>query len=281
MDISSVLMMLQVALVWVAHAVNATTFPATVEIDLIFPRNDTYAPTALFPIVFAFQNAALATSLDPGIEIILYNGTRPNLTTVASRVLDLRYANFSGSDPTYVYTYITGLETLSGGAAASFNLNWETSAGNCSKQGGILTFGGGWVDTSMHFTIQNGAQQPDLVAATTPSGAACSNASHFAFNLTNTLDVTQPEKWDGHKTCAVFSVVQRQVPGNPCAVEVSSSTASSILAAMTSRACTAVNPIVSCPSSNKSAAAESVRMGYDTAFLGWVIMAAFVTIQCL
>src|SRR3978361_1099068 len=35
-------------------------FPQTVEIDLIFPRNETYAPTAYFPIVFAIQNYAPA-----------------------------------------------------------------------------------------------------------------------------------------------------------------------------------------------------------------------------
>lgn len=30
------------------------------EVDLVFPHNDTYAPTEWFPIVFAFQNAELA-----------------------------------------------------------------------------------------------------------------------------------------------------------------------------------------------------------------------------
>lgn len=59
--------LLPVVLLGVAR-VGATTFPATVEVDLIFPRNDTYGPSVLFPIVFAIQNIALAPSLDPSID---------------------------------------------------------------------------------------------------------------------------------------------------------------------------------------------------------------------
>ena len=40
-----------------------------VEVDLIFPRNETYAPTAYLPIIFAFQNSHLAPFLDPLIHI--------------------------------------------------------------------------------------------------------------------------------------------------------------------------------------------------------------------
>jgi hypothetical protein len=271
----SLLAMLPVALVWMAQLVDATTFPATVEVDLIFPRNDTYAPTALFPVVFAFQNAALVPSLDPGISITLYNGASASKATVATPVLDLRNTNFTGSDPTYVSTYITGLDKLSDGA---YTLNWQTSAGNCSNTNGPLTFGGGWVGTSLHFSVKKGAQQPDLVAAT----ASCTNASHFAFNLTGTLPVTQSDQWDGHSSCAVFADVQQpQVAGNPCAVVVSAAQASNISASMTASACAAVSPVVSCPPSNNSAAAGSRAVAFSTAVLGSLVMVAFVTLQCL
>jgi hypothetical protein len=62
MPFFSLVALLPVVLLWVVVQADPTTFPATVEVDLIFPRNDTYAPSALFPIVFAFQNAALAPS---------------------------------------------------------------------------------------------------------------------------------------------------------------------------------------------------------------------------
>ncbi|KAH8649336.1 hypothetical protein BX600DRAFT_369857, partial [Xylariales sp. PMI_506] len=265
-----------------AHVVDAATFPATVEVDLIFPRNDTYAPTTLFPVVFAFQNAALVPSLDPGITLDLYNITDPNNTiaTFASPVLDLTQTNFSISDPTYVYTYIAGLDALTDDSAVSYHLVWSTSAGNCSSQGGALTFGGGWVDAGIVFTIQKGAQQPDLVSAMASSTSSCNSTSHFAFNLTGTLDVTQTDKWDGHNTCAVFSDVQPQVAGNPCAVNVSDATASSISASITATACAAVSPVVSCPATKNMASARGVNMGdYSTAILSGVAVAAFIIMQ--
>lgn len=55
-----------------AVGAGAITFPATVEVDLVFPRNDTYTPAALIPIVFAIQNAQLAASLDPNNYSIHY-----------------------------------------------------------------------------------------------------------------------------------------------------------------------------------------------------------------
>jgi len=237
---------LPLVLLW-AMQVEAATFPATVEVDLVFPRNDTYAPASLFPIVFAFRNAALVPSLDPGFDLVLWDSTMTNAT---DPVLNLKSTNFT-SEPTFVYTYVAGLNTTADGAPTSFILSWAFGAGNCSNQGGRLTLGGGFRDNSVIFTIRDGAQQPDLVAATA-NNALCTNASHFAFNLTGTLDV-QPAQYDGHDTCAVFSDVQPLVPGDPCAVHVDSTVASSISAALTATACAAVSPVVSCPSKDSAA----------------------------
>jgi hypothetical protein len=102
---------------------DPTTFPATVEVDLIFPRNNTYAPSALVPFVFTFQNAALAPSLDPGFDLELWDLTSP-YNAGYSPVLDLAATNFSGSDPKYVCTYVTNL------IASPYRLDWDFSAGN-------------------------------------------------------------------------------------------------------------------------------------------------------
>ena len=40
-------------------------YPATIEFDVVFPRNDTYAPAAVFPIVFALQNSKDAAAFRP------------------------------------------------------------------------------------------------------------------------------------------------------------------------------------------------------------------------
>ena len=40
-----------------ARVANAERkLPADLQVDLIFPRNETYAPTQLFPIVFGVNN---------------------------------------------------------------------------------------------------------------------------------------------------------------------------------------------------------------------------------
>ena len=39
---------------------TAIMYPATVEFDVVFPDNGTYAPASVFPIIFAVQNVAAA-----------------------------------------------------------------------------------------------------------------------------------------------------------------------------------------------------------------------------
>jgi hypothetical protein len=247
-------------LLCVAVPAFATTFPTTVEVDLIFPRNDTYGPTALFPFVFAFQNALLAPSLDPGFDIELREVMSPN-STGYGLAIDLSATNFSRSDPLYVYSSITNLP------AAAYRLAWSFGASNCSDQG-TFTLGGGFRENSVEFTIQAGAQRPDLVSTATSTSTECVNISHFAFNLTGTLNVPLQDQAqdDNRDTCAVLSDTQPLVPGNPCAVQVNNVTASSIEAALTATACAAVSPVVSCPKTN---AASS---GRDIGFAGWMVV---------
>ncbi|KAK3489497.1 uncharacterized protein B0T23DRAFT_203133 [Neurospora hispaniola] len=262
---------LSAVLLW-AMQVGAATFPATVEVDLIFPRNDTYAPSILFPIVFAFQNAALASSLDPSLDLLLWDST---FSHANDSTLNLKSTNFS-NEPTFVYTYISTLNTTADGAPTSYMLSWELGARNCSH-GGLPFIGGGFRSLGVTFTIANGAPNPDLVGATTNS-ALCTNASHFAFNLTGTLDV-YPAQYDGRNSCAVLSDVQPLVDGDPCAVHVDSATASSISAALTATACAdAVSPLVSCPSKQNAAAADT-KAGFPAMLSGFV--AALVAMQLL
>lgn len=255
MTFCSLVAHLTVVLLWMVVAAAATTFPATVEVDLVFPRNDTYAPSALFPIVFAFQNAALAPSLDPGFDLELWDISSSSLTGY-SPALDLTATNFSRSDPLYVYTFVTNL------AAAAYRLQWNFDASNCSDQAGSVNVGGGFQNNSVAFTIQTGAQPPDLASTT----ASCVNTSHFAFNLTGMLDDGIPAPHDGRKTCAVYSDVKSLVAGNPCAVHVGAAAASSISAALTATACAAMSPVVSCPSISAASG------GRDTGLTGCIVM---------
>ncbi|KAL0466563.1 hypothetical protein QR685DRAFT_99617 [Neurospora intermedia] len=261
---------LSAVLLWAMQVGAQATFPATVEVDLIFPRNDTYAPSTLFPIVFAFQNAALAPSLDPSLDLLLWDST---FSHADDYTVKLKSTNFT-NEPTFVYTYISTLNTTADGAPTSYMLSWELGARNCSHFGVI---GGGFRSLGVTFTIANGAPEPDLVGATANS-ALCTDASYFAFNLTGTVDV-YPAQYDGRNSCAVLSDVQPLVDGDPCAVHVDSATASSISAALTATACAdAVIPLVSCPSKQNVAAADT-KTGFPAMLSGFV--AALVAMQIL
>ncbi|KAB5539352.1 hypothetical protein GE09DRAFT_315742 [Coniochaeta sp. 2T2.1] len=267
--------LLPAALLW-ATEVGANTFPATVEVDLIFPRNETYAPSAIFPIVFAFQNAALVPSLNPVLDMLLWDSAGNDIMA-DQPYINLQWNNFSSHDPTYVYTYVVGLDTdgVDGAAPASHALNWGLTFANCSNETGALVFAGGSRSTPVFFTIQSGAKQPDLVASTAGS-SSCADISHFAFNLTGTLNVSFPAVYGGCNTCAVFSDgAQTLVAGNPCAARVNPDTASSILAALTATACAAPRPVISCESTT-SAPAKGWKTGYAGGFMAGVFLVAFV-----
>lgn len=258
--------------------VGAPTFPATVEVDLIFPRNETYAPSAIFPVVFAFQNAALVPSLAPGLDLFLWDSSGKELFA-DQPYLNLHWNNFSGHDPTYVYTYVVGLNTTDRGAPASHALSWALSAINCSNETGALVFDPNSRSQPVIFTIQSGGKQPDFVAGTAGT-SSCANISHLAFNVTGTLDVGNPAVHGGRNTCAIFSDVQPLVAGNPCAGQANPDAASSISAALAATACAASGPSSSCKPT--SAAARGWETGYTgyTAVLGGFLM-AFVAMQCL
>lgn len=57
-----------IALGGVAIAKDQVSFPAIGEFDVVFPRNDTYAVEAPFPVIFGFQNAPVMLSFPTQIN---------------------------------------------------------------------------------------------------------------------------------------------------------------------------------------------------------------------
>ncbi|MDM9186223.1 hypothetical protein QU781_28035, partial [Escherichia coli] len=71
----------------------------TAEVDLVFPRNDTYAPMPLMPVVFAVQNPPVAGKLYPEILYKVHPVGDLNATDYKSVKM-----NLPGNDTTY-FTY--------------------------------------------------------------------------------------------------------------------------------------------------------------------------------
>jgi hypothetical protein len=231
-----------------AVQVRSNTFPATVEVDLVFPRNDTYAPARLIPIVWAFQNSQLAASLDPYIQYSVSKNT--NLSDdIALSFVDLTLVNFSSSDPYYAHAFLPQLYGLEG----QWTLQWTLNMGSCSgnPDEGTLNITGQALWKAITFTTRNDSQQPDLVAASAESACAGTNES-YTFNITDTLSVWDTTKYDGRNSCAVLSPTAPTA--NPCGAAISSAAASSISLSITSTACALQYPSVTCSPASKSTA---------------------------
>ncbi|KAI1375638.1 hypothetical protein F4677DRAFT_421929 [Hypoxylon crocopeplum] len=261
-------------------AVQAIEFPTTAEVHLIYPRNDTYAPTTLMPIVFAIQNSQLAAPLDLNIQWDIYQiGVYDGL--VASGVLLLTGVDFSNnSDPYFKFTSTAKLNVTE----AAWMLMWTLSSGNCS----IGSEGDdGWTDNLSyynrvmvaHFTTKNGTKEPDLVAATAVDNGVCASNTqgYFTFNVTGTLHVSDPRKYDGRDTCAILAPPEPTVSANAtaCGPSIDASAASSISAAITSRACKALNPVVTCRPDHTSGVAGGKRAKFQAEEMIWLKITVF------
>jgi hypothetical protein len=221
------------------------TFPATLEVDLIFPRNDTYAPTTLMPIVFAIQNSHYAAALDVKFDWTVWQGSGYNTKFIASREVVLKNADFSSSDPFFAIDSIP-INTTEG----VWWFTWTSATGNCSDFFELnsdlitpnisLTFQNLVDPDPLIFTTKNGTQQPDLVAAT--ADGTCNNTESFTYNVTRILNFTSTPRYDGRSSCAVLESSLPAPDPNPCGVTLNASVASSISAALTS--CASQHPTV-------------------------------------
>ncbi|KAK1544894.1 hypothetical protein CPAR01_02396 [Colletotrichum paranaense] len=236
---------LLLACVWTtlgATTVAASDQSGVVEVDLVFPRNETYAPTPLLPIVFGFQNSHLAPglALKIGFSIWNYNNKSDSVKTTE---YDVRFANFSSSDPYYEYRGFA-MFNVEGTWQIRYTVSWFSCTEDSFKYPYELPSNN--TSNAMIFTTKTAGQSVDLMAAT--NGQDCSSDAGVAISVTDTLNSTGISKWPGGDTCAV--VASSTVTPNPCKIKMSEADASSISAAVTARACEAQNPPIECPSGN-------------------------------
>ncbi|KAJ5769041.1 hypothetical protein N7520_003600 [Penicillium odoratum] len=194
--------------------------PGIFEVDLVFPRNATYTPQALTPIVWALQNPSSNQgspgSVSDGLIELNEQMTSNELFLVSDFVNTIAYPN------------------------GHWTLLWTLEFYNCSQLSGNPT-----VYTRSDptvFTISNSGQEPDLLAAT--SADECGTMEAYAFNVTSFGEA-----------CGYLGPTPTT---NPCAVTINSTATSSLYAAATASACSpwSRNANVTCPSvtsANKTA----------------------------
>ncbi|KAJ5094855.1 hypothetical protein N7456_010716 [Penicillium angulare] len=210
--------------------------PGIFEVDLVFPRNATYTPQGLMPIVWALQNPTMAPPLASSISWSLWEGN--NATSPGS--VDGGLIELALEDASYdrmISKFFNSIEYPEG----YWTLTWSLWVNKCYQEGSskyILKTG------STIFTISKSGQEPDLVAAT--SAGQCDAMDAYAFNVTSFGEY-----------CGYLGPTPTT---NPCAVNISSSAASSIYAAATAWYCapnTVDNPNVTCPTSTSTSSASN------------------------
>jgi hypothetical protein len=257
-------------------AVDAATSDTSgvVEVDLVFPRNDTYAPGPYVPIVFAVQNPKLAALLELEIDFQVLNATNGSIVDQGSfgdywKTEDFNSTNTSSSSPELLYRHYEKLNT-----EGKWILLWTVYWRNC-------TDGSRERETDLNYNTQNlpiifttkkSAQEIDLVDVTKDDN--CSLNQGMAFNITGTKEVTGPP--DIGEQCAVLG--NTTVTPTPCAVKIDSTAASSMSAALTASLCSdqyqmlveagrIPEPQVSCPT-DESAAQQLLVGGMTCLMVG-------------
>ena len=221
-----------------------------VEINVVFPQqNETYAPTDYFPIVFALQNVEMAKYLDASIHSFIWNDSR--LDAFGSITHDLTKANGS-SEPYFAYRYENIIKE------GSYHVFTRAMWANCNVTDNEVSIHGSTSNFGVSFNIKKGAQEVDLVTATTKD-RSCYGQHGVSLNVTDQIhDVPEPPKFGDFDplnpplsgTCAVLASSPTTTT-NPCGITIDSAAAASMSAALHSARCEwGQNPPADCPEEN-------------------------------
>ncbi|WQF90153.1 hypothetical protein CDEST_15167 [Colletotrichum destructivum] len=153
--------------------------PANLQVDLLFPRNETYAPTQWFPIVLGIQNLDALWPLDIGFNLEVLSMEAWKNNSSGGRA-DWQHVNLRPN----LYGFPVGLElapvklflhypvmNMTNGTTDSFNLRWGITFVNRCFANNSLDYGGNsWSsggNSSMRqitFSTAPGGQTPDVAA---------------------------------------------------------------------------------------------------------------------
>lgn len=231
-----------------AYARPVQAVSGNVEIDLLFPQNDTYAPAPIIPVAWALQNSKLADYLQPEISFYIEPYGDTNNSTVAYGLFSMTWTDWESSDP-YI-EYGEALETLN--TEGTWLLVWELSFARCAEFGEFdddAFFGERDIDAVREgtwqwrvFTTKKGAKEPDLMAAT--HGDNCADAQNVTVGISDTRDVG--DLYENGRPCPV--VTEPAPSPTPCSATIWPEAASSISSYLTDRACIAQTDLPSwCP----------------------------------
>ncbi|EPS41753.1 hypothetical protein H072_4346 [Dactylellina haptotyla CBS 200.50] len=163
-------------------AVDTPILPANIEINIIFPRNETYSPADKFPIVLALQNAPLA--YDFGFHL-LWELRNLSIRGSSSDFIDSESILRSNlpirvpapSKTLFIVNSTDEFTSLYQEGIGTYQLTWYFALGqNCTRDGDFInhSIGARLAEGGLVFTIADGGKPANLTAGgpCPPAGAA-------------------------------------------------------------------------------------------------------------
>ena len=196
-----------------AWAQNIVPFPSNVEIDVIFPRNDTYDHAEVFPVVFAIQGAKAAWDFQFHFEwdINYADGYASDGLVEFGRAGNIFDGVPAPSDPFIVTNRSISMYKASGDH--KYRLSWEFGFyTNCTDHGSSFEIESRAFNArgSLVFTVKSGAKKPDI-------------AEPGPCPLLGSVVGMQ-----GNSSGGCVHVGDSGISANPCAVTVNAAMASSV-----------------------------------------------------
>lgn len=152
---------------------DLTTLPRALELDLVFPRNDTYKPVFPFPIVVAVRGAP--AMMDFGLDLELSMGPDiPGLLTSAGGLTDVPIALLTKKDTYYL---ISANTRLINSTSPHWRLDWmfilnpncTAALNSTAPDSPPASINYTDIRGSLHFTVSSEGKLPDIV----PSDDSC------------------------------------------------------------------------------------------------------------
>ncbi|PLB49725.1 hypothetical protein P170DRAFT_384932, partial [Aspergillus steynii IBT 23096] len=220
-----------------------------VEVDFLFPRNETYAPAEWFPVVFAFPNAKPPQILKSSLSYRLWNTDNMTGLDPESFTYDLLWSNWSRHDTYFAYHIFHNKFATEGRWRVTWNFAWESCEGDEIRFEDYGRFIHNYSAWGTSFTIKNSAQKVDLTSATT-TNRTCPGDQAVAINATGQ---TMTSHYD--TSCGVVDSSNPAPMADRCRVKVDSTTVERMSADWKERLCrNGRDTSIDCPKEENSAA---------------------------
>ncbi|KAK4195985.1 hypothetical protein QBC40DRAFT_288050 [Triangularia verruculosa] len=219
---------------WSLVGLFGTTAQASsmMQIDLVFPRNETYTTDERMPVVFSIRNAQLGPLLQPSIEYKVRNRSDLGQDGPSNNHLFLN-TNWTDHEPYFAYTFINMT------AEGTFQMFWASSWAFCNQTGDRTKLVRDHAAELLSFTIKKDAPATNLLDLT-PSVHSCNTSPGVSISISNTTAV-QP--FPNRGSCALMDPFNPVgVSLDPCGVTIDKSTAQRIQDDQRERLCSVLNP---------------------------------------